>query len=137
MFLEKIAQKLKKPTLDLALFIASSDASFSEKEELLINVYKKEMNIDYSPKPKSLDKILAAFDKAKECDKRIVLFEMTALMVVDGTSSKNEKAILVQIAKTWDIPTKFVTKAATLASGIMDFYRQSQKLVSDTVPAKE
>ncbi len=137
MLLKNIDKNLKKPTLDLAFFIANADSIFLGEENTLIDAYKNEMGLVYSPKQKSLNAILAAFEQASESDRRTVLFEMTALVVCDGTFSKDEKTVLNQIAKAWGIKPAFVTKAAAISGEVYGLYRQINKLICGPVSAKK
>ena len=136
MLLNHINKKLRKATLDLAFFIAHADSKFSGEEKTLIEAYKTEMGLAYSPKRKPLDAILAAFKQAKESDRRAVLFEMTALVVSDGSFSKDERTVLNRIAKAWGIKPAFIAKAAAISGEVYGLYRQIGKLVSELVSAK-
>ncbi len=97
MFLNMLNEEEKKAFLELAHTVAYADG-LDEKEEELIDMYARQMQIEnsgYQKRP--LESILTVF-KSRE-SKKIVLMEIFALIYSDDYYSAEEKEI-IESAKT-------------------------------------
>jgi DnaJ-domain-containing protein 1 len=131
MYLSEINQCYKEAFLDLAYYFAQSDSVYSESERDVIDQYKKEMDITYNPISKKLTEILSSFSQASEREKKIVLFEIAALVIADGSYSTEEQNVLKEVNNNFRIADDFIVKAIKIIDEINILYYQSKKLIEE------
>jgi tellurite resistance protein len=131
MFLGTIKESYRESILDLALYIAESDAEFSESEKSVIDAYRQELGIAYQPQKKELKAILDSFSAANASDKKKILFEMAALVIADGSYSDEEEKIVKEISKVFNISDNFITQSIEIIDDLNVLYVKATKLVSN------
>ena len=113
MFLEFLNDELKEMCIELAINLASSDGNFSQKERLLIEGYCTDAGVDYDFRKEVLP-LQAIIEylviEANITEKKIIVFEMTRLAVIDNVFHENEKDFINDLAVQFGIEEDFVHK---------------------------
>ena len=95
MFLNRLNMKEKTAFLFMAHHIAHADGEFCSREQLVIDKYCMEMQVDdveYSASEFNLADQLAAFEK--DSHKKIALLELMALVFSDEVYHPAEKVVI-------------------------------------------
>ena len=101
MFLKLLTDEEKRLFLNLAIYIASVDNDFTDKEKEKIKVFCKEMEIECENfiTKLSLNDVLDKLNFLEVFKKKIVLLEIVCLMLVDGLVKEEEKVLDQMIEK--------------------------------------
>lgn len=100
MFLDQLQPDEKIAFLELAYLLASADGILAVKEELILEEYRHELQIDekYKIRHLSIEEILKAFQS--ERSKNVALTELFRLIFSDGVYQDEERNS-VQLIKTY------------------------------------
>lgn len=100
MFLNQLQPEEKIAFFELAHLLASADGILALREELILDEYRQELQIDpdYQIRHLSMDEILQAFQS--ERSKNVALTELFRLIFSDGVYQDEERRS-VQLIKTY------------------------------------
>ena len=128
MFLNLLEQKEKEAFFELATLVANSDDVLDEKEELILNLYKKEMDIEnYKTIGINLDEILNSFKSKKA--KRIVLMELFALIFSDEKFQQEEIDLIKKIQKNFKFSEVEVNLCKEWSKTAMSIVEQGKNIM--------
>lgn len=107
-------EKQKEIFLDLAYQLAFIDNDFSEKERVMIESYCKEMEIAVPEviRAKPIGEIVESMrNEYTMIEKKITVFEILGLAIVDGNYDEDERKIVEEIMKALEIEKSFAEKS--------------------------
>lgn len=122
MYLSKLSEKQKNLFLELAYQLALIDNDYSEKEKIMIKSYCDEMGMEVpaAVRAASIDEIISAMNSGcMALEKKIIVFEMLGLAMVDGNYDESEREILAEIMRVFEVEE--------------DFARESEKLLDEYI----
>jgi len=107
-------EKQKENFLKLAYQMALIDNNLNENEKIMIESYCNEMQISIPEdiREESIDGIIESM--GSECtvvEKKIIIFEILGLALVDGSYDKSEKNIVEAIVNTFEIGENFLLES--------------------------
>jgi len=125
-------EKRKGIFLELAYQLALIDNDFSEKERSMIESYCNEMQIIVPEviHARPVNEIIA--DLEKECamlEKKIMLFEILGLALVDGNYDEAERTIVADIRKVFEIEESFVKESEEILKDYIEMQNRMNALV--------
>ena len=128
MFLNLLEQKEKEAFFELAALMANSDDVLDEKEELMLNLYKKEMDIEnYETIGMDLDEILNSFKSKKA--KKIVLMELFALIFGDDEFHQEEKDLVKKIKEKFQFSEVEANLCKEWSKTVMSVVEQGKNIM--------
>jgi tellurite resistance protein len=130
MFLNRFSLEEKKSFLYLAHHIAHVDGEFSEKEQVIIDKYCMEMQMDdveYNQDSFVLKECLASFEK--DSHKKVVLLEIMALIFSDGEFHQSEEKVVSQMVKEFQLNPNLAIVYKEWAKSILALYIQGEALI--------
>lgn len=122
MYLSRLSEKQKNLFLELAYQLALIDNDYSEKEKIMIKSYCDEMGMEVpaAVRAASIDEIISAMNSGcTALEKKIIVFEMLGLAMVDGNYDESEREILAEIMRVFEVEE--------------DFARESEKLLDEYI----
>lgn len=130
MYLSLLTSEEKNAFLELAITIASSDNDFSDHEKAMVQLYCNEMQIAYSDniKVRPLAEILSALKECSERTKKIILYEVIGLVLVDGEVD-SETNILNEMQKAFNISPDFTKECKNILQEYISFQEKVNALV--------
>lgn len=129
MYLVKLTEEVKQNFLDLAQFIAKSDSKFSDEEKEMLEVYAHEMGIPCVPAERELDDILTKLKEASSIEKKIIIFELVGLVVVDDDYSAEEKDILGKTLEVFELSSEFLNECLKQVAIVKANYNETSKMI--------
>ena len=122
MYLSRLNEKQKNLFLELAYQLALVYNDYSEKEKIMIESYCNEMGMEVPAviRAGSIDGIITSMNN--ECtglEKKIIVFEMLGLAMVDGNYDESEREVLTEIMRVFEVGE--------------DFARESEKLLNEYI----
>lgn len=132
MYLNLLNENEKKQFVNLAYNLASADGDYSEAEKILVQSYCQEMNIvfDENSNIEDTENILLSFQNhSNEQIKRIVIFELVGLVMVDGKYDETEKAIINKIENKFGIERGYSDKCEKVITEYISFQEKINELV--------
>jgi len=130
MFLNRLNYKEKEAFLSLAHHVAHSDNHLSIDEELVIDKYSMEMqmdDIDYDKSKFDLAKVLATFEQSTH--KKIALLEIMALVYADGVVAKEENELIKQMIEQFDLNPNLAVVYREWSKSILSLFVQGEALI--------
>jgi len=130
MFLNRFSLEEKKSFLHLAHHIAHVDGEFSEKEQVIIDKYCMEMQMDdveFDQDSFVLNECLASFEK--DSHKKVVLLEIMALIFSDGEFHQSEEHVVNQMVKEFQLNPNLAIVYKEWAKSILALYIQGEALI--------
>lgn len=130
MFLNRLTLKEKEAFLLLAHHIAHVDADFCDKEQLMIDKYCMEMQMDdvaYDAGQFDLPSILSVFEDDNH--RKIALLEIMALVFSDGALHEAEEAVLNEMVVYFDLNPNLAIVYKEWAKSILALYVQGEALI--------
>lgn len=114
MYLSMLNEEQKGMFLELAYQLALIDNDFSEKERAMIESYCNEMQIAVPEviRAKPIDEVIGTMKS--ECtmqEKKIMIFEMLGLVLVDGHYDDAEKKAVEEIMRIFGIEESFAKES--------------------------
>lgn len=132
MFLNVLTKKEKISFLDLLLITASIDGDYTEREQEKIQSYIVEMSLnseDTKSNEENLEKVLLNFSNSSDTAKKIIILELTALVLVDGYKDE-EKNLIVDVVKKFNLSdNEYAEKALKWVEKILPIYKEGYELV--------
>ena len=106
MYLHLLSRKEQEYFLELAHYVANCDERYAGQEKMLINQYRKELEIsvdDYKIQKKDIEEILKNLDNAKIKAKIAMFLEISVLVISDYEYHNLEHEVLTMLRDRWDI----------------------------------
>ena len=130
MFLNRLKKEEKKAFLQLAHHVARSDSDFSKEEELIIEKYCMEMQIENAPFNEASFDIYDTLDEFQSKNsKRIVLLELMALIYSDDFLHDGEREVLEKILEEFDLSYSLSIVYTEWAKTMLSLYKQGNALL--------
>jgi len=125
-------EKQKNIFLELAYQMALIDNDYSEKERVMVESYCNEMQIAVPEVilAGSIDGIIESM--RSECtvtEKKIMLFEILGLALVDGNYDKSERNIVEEISKAFEIEESFLQESERVLQEYIELQGRMNTLV--------
>lgn len=132
MFLNSLNPTEKDNFMKLAVAVIKADGIVEESEKQILFAYANEMqisvcNLDEQNDNDSFIKEFAANSTPQT--KRIVFLELLALAFADGNYTTEEKALVQQIASTFELNKAFIEQAINLEDAYVAVYMSLVNLV--------
>jgi len=112
MYLEFLNEQQRELCIELAINLASTDGNFSQKERMLIEGYCQDAGMTYNFNNKSVLPLQAVIENllivTGETERKIIIFEMVRLAVVDNVFHENERDLINDLAIQFEIEESFV-----------------------------
>ena len=131
MFLNRLKKKEKKAFLELAHHVARSDSDFSKDEEIIIEKYCMEMqidNIEFHEKKFDIYDTLSEFKS--DSSKKVVLLELMALIYSDDFLHEGERVVLEKILEEFDLSYNLSIVYTEWAKTMLSLYKQGNALIN-------
>lgn len=131
-YLHLMNEKEKELFIGLAYGLASADGDYSDEEKVLIDGYCKEMQITFDEKGMvrpAADIIDEMAEKSDGQIKKIIVFELIGLAMVDGNYEGSERTIINQIEEKFQMDTGFADKCEKVISDYIAFQSKINQLV--------
>ncbi len=134
MYLSMLSEKQKEYFLELAYQMAIIDNDFSEKERTMIESYCHEMRIAVPEviRAGSINEIIESMKS--ECtmlEKKIIIFEVVGLALVDGNYDETERKVIEEITKIFEIEETFLAESERLLKEYIDVQNGMNVLILD------
>ena len=100
MYLNLLKDNEKELFLEMAYYLAAADGNYSDSEKLMMKEYCKEMQVEilHGTIKRTVEEILDEINnKSDEKAKRIFIFELVGLTLVDGCYNEYRKRVEQQI----------------------------------------
>lgn len=134
MYLSLLEEEKKRVFLELAYEMAFLDNDFSEKEQLMIESYCNEMQIDVPSviRARSMaDLIETIKEEWEEREKKIVLFEIIGLAMIDGNYDEKERKSIASMTEVFGLRDKFRDECEILLKEYVEMQSRMNILVLD------
>ncbi len=129
MFLHELNNEQKDLFLDLCLSLSLSDNEFSKEEKNMVKQFCAEMMI--KERYKVLSDANGVIEKLSEIstkrEKRIVLIELTGIVLADGKYTKEEKTLLNEIGEKFSVSS---TEIDEMINIVLELYGVYEKIGS-------
>ena len=132
MYLNQLSNEQKELFLDLCIHAAESNAEITDKEKNYIKQYCEEMQIAEvrfkaeMPLEQAIDKMIAV---SNQRELRIVLIELTALVMCDGHYDDFEKNFIKKIAIAANITDDDKLKMQESISDLFNVYNKIETIL--------
>jgi len=129
-FLNRLGTDEKKAFLNLAHHMARVDGDLAKAEEIAIEQYCAEMQIedsDFDAAGFNLTDTLNCFQSRES--KKIALLEIMALVYADGVLAEKEESTLRSILEHFDISPALATVYKEWSKSILSLYVQGEALI--------
>ncbi len=113
MYLRRLSQPAKEVFIEIAKYLCNADGIVDKREEKLLAAYGEELQMSISPDlpKKSLEALAMDLNAATDrIQKRIVVFELMGLALVDGTYADEEKAFFKLLGEKLDLRPTFTER---------------------------
>lgn len=132
MYLNLLKEKEKKLFIGIAHNLAVSDGDYSDKENIVINSYCQEMHILFDEK----NVVKSVVDIAREIAenssdkvKKIFIFELIGLAMIDGNYDENERTLIKQMEDIFHIDTGYADKCEQVITEYIAFQGKINQIV--------
>lgn len=132
MYLSLLKENEKELFIGLAYDLASTDGDYSNEEKVIINGYCQEMKIIFDEKNmiKAVEDIVDEITKKSDDQiKKIIIFELIGLAMVDGNYDENERVLIKQIEEKFMVGNGFADKCEGVISEYIAFQSKINQLV--------
>ncbi|MBP3476662.1 MAG: hypothetical protein J6K48_10130 [Lachnospiraceae bacterium] len=132
MYLSLLKEEQKRVFLELAYEMAFLDNDFGEKEQFMIESYCNEMQINVPPviRARSMAEIIETIKEEWEGrEKKIVLFEIIGLAMIDGNYDEKERKSIVSMTEIFGLQDKFRDECEILLKEYVEMYGKMNTLV--------
>ena len=106
MYLNLLKDNEKELFLEMAYYLAAADGNYSDSEKLMMKEYCKEMQVEilHGTIKRTVEEILDEINnKSDEKTKRIFIFELVGLTLVDGCYDESEKEFISKMANKFSV----------------------------------
>ncbi len=137
MYLMNLSEKVKKAFLELAYLVAVSDNDYSDEERLVMEAYKKELQIEYDMDnsdinidPDVVVQVLCA--DANEAEKKIIVFEIVGLAMTDDQFDDEERKMIKQMNAAFQLDDDYPSECEALINKYVELQSQIDALVIES-----
>lgn len=132
MYLSLLNGVEKTNFLSLAMGVASADGNFSEEEQVMIESYCYEMQMEYNlscrvPTQMAIDSLR---EESNENAKKIVVFELIGLALADNNFDKTEKKAIGDICKQFGVDKNYMKKCEDIILEYLGLQERINELVT-------
>jgi len=130
MFLNRLTLEEKEAFLLLAHHVAHSDNNLTADEELVIDKYSMEMQMDdieYDQASFNLVDVLSKF--TQDSHKKIALLEIMALVYADGVVAKEEDNLIKTMITQFDLNPNLAIVYREWSKSILSLFVQGEALI--------
>jgi len=130
MFLNRLTYEEKEAFLLLAHHVAHSDNNLSVDEELVIDKYSMEMQMDdieYDETKFNLTEVLSTF--TQDSHKKIALLEIMALVYADGVVAEEEENLIKAMISQFDLNPNLAVVYREWSKSILSLFVQGEALI--------
>ena len=113
MYLNLLKDNEKELFLEMAYYLAAADGNYSDSEKLMMKEYGKEMQVEilHGTIKRTVEEILDEINnKSDEKTKRIFIFELVGLTLVDGCYDESEKEFINKMANKFSVNGQLTRK---------------------------
>ncbi len=134
MYLNYLSIEEKGIFMELAYNLVYADGKYDEQERLTIENYCHEMNMDsfYERIGISVDDCIKSLGKSSNESKKIIIFELMALAIVDGDYSTEERKIIKKILDANGIDDEFANSVEQLLYKYIDWQKNMNNLIFES-----
>ncbi len=134
MYLMNLRENVKKAFLELAYLVAVSGNDFSDEEKLVMEAYKKELQIEYDllnfDSNIDLDMVEQVIrENANEAEKKIIVFELIGLAMTDNQYDDEERKQIKQMNAAFQLDDDYPSKCEALINKYVELQNQIDALV--------
>lgn len=132
MYLNLLKENQKKLFISLAYNLAFADGDYSDEEKNLINGYCQEMQIVFEENSivESMDDIIDEILRcASEQEKKIFIFELIGLAMIDGDYDENERILIKKIEDKIQIESGYAESCEGVINEYITFQEKLNLLV--------
>lgn len=132
MYLSMLREEHKTVFLELAYELAFLDNDFSEKERIMIESYCNEMRVEVPTiiRARTINEIVESMKSDwEDREKKMVVFEIIGLAMVDGNYDNVEKKAVEDIAAVLQIEESFVEQSEVLLNEYLEMQNKINRLV--------
>lgn len=130
MFLNRLSEEEKKAFLELAHHVARVDDNFHDQEQIIIDKYCMEMQMDdieYDESSFDIENTLSIIKE--ESNKKIVLLEVMALVYSDNILHPAEEKVLNKIVTLFKLNPNLAIVYKEWAKSILSLFTQGEALI--------
>ena len=130
MFLNRLTYEEKEAFLSLAHHVAHSDNNLTKDEELVIDKYSMEMQMDdieYDEAQFDLVDVLSKFKQ--DSHKKIALLEIMALVYADGVGAQEEDNLIKTMISQFDLNPNLAIVYREWSKSILSLFVQGEALI--------
>lgn len=132
MYLALLNENEKKSFLGMVFNLATADGEYSDVEKNLIDAYCEEMKCVFDEKTmvKPMDELIQEVQSNSELKvKKVFIFELIGLAIVDGNFNKDERAIIHKMMAAFNMDEKFSEKCENVLKEYVSFQERLDQLV--------
>lgn len=132
MYLSLLKEEQKGVFLELAYEMAFLDNDFSEQEKLMIESYCNEMRMEVPPviRARSMAELIETIKEAwEEREKKIVLFEIIGLAMIDSNYDEEERKSIVSMAEIFGLTDEFRDECEILLKEYVEMQSRMNTLI--------
>ncbi len=132
MYLAMLNEKEKEIFLEVAFGLVMVDGDYSEAEKAVINGYCQEMQCGFDEKlmVKPMDELIKDIKlNSNNRIKKIFVFELIGLAMVDGKYHEDERAIINKLEVEFDIAPGFVKDCEDALNEYITFQTKLHQLI--------
>lgn len=132
MYLEFLKDRERELCIELAINLASMDGNFSQKERLLIEGYCADAGVTYDfrkelPPLQQIIEFLVLESNLTE--RKIIVFEMVRLAIVDNVFHENEKDLIDDLAVQFELEDSYVEQCREVLEAHLNIEEKMNLLV--------
>ena len=136
MYLMKLSENAKKSFLELAYLVAAVDNDFSDEEKIVMEAYKKELQIDYDLDAMdgniNLETVIRILcQDANEAEKKIIVFEIIGLAMTDNLYDDEEKKTVKMLNEAFQLDETYPSSCESLINQYIELQTQIDALVTE------
>ncbi|MBU5488794.1 hypothetical protein KQI77_11710 [Clostridium sp. MSJ-8] len=132
MYLSILTSEEKRMFLGLAYDLATSDGDYSAEEQVAIQGYCHEMQMEFDKKTmvKPIDEIIRKFSQKSDLKtKKIIVFEAVGLAMADNNYDDNERAIILDMENKFGLDKSFGDECEKVIGEYISFQNRMNNLV--------
>lgn len=132
MYLSLLKEEQKGVFLELAYEMAFLDNDFSEQEKLMIESYCNEMKMEVPPviRARSMAELIKTIkEEWEEREKKIVLFEIIGLAMIDSNYDEEERKSIVSMTEIFGLTDEFRDECEILLKEYVEMQSRMNTLI--------
>ena len=132
MYLNKLSGEQKELFLDLCIYASMANNDFDEKEKEYIRQYCEEMRLDnvrYTAVNSLEDAVEQIIKISSEKELKIVILELTALLLSDNEYDEMEKQFMQKMLIKANISSDLNDKMINSLKKLMDIYAEIDSMI--------